>query len=903
MKVPHNIVGRTRPTAAGMDPLRVNTSPEGFGAAIGRGLGDLAQGLAQFQTQVKAREDKTQRFQAMTNFSEFETQANTHMAELKRSADPTGLGYTKMAEEEYDKMAEAFITKSVAPELQEEARYWTSNTKQRILADSMQFQYEAGDAYFRQGINTEYQNALKGLDPATGGDPAQLEMWREKMEETIDASDLSETEKMKLKWDTSVGLEGVVYKQAYKKQIALGKSQLPSHIGPIVDEAAAKYGEDAETLKAIAWIESRGRPDAQNDKSSAGGLFQQTDGNARDYGVVDRFDPVQSAEGAARFMAANRKYLRSHLGREPTPGELYLAHQQGPQGAVNILAYPNRLAVDMVGKKAVLNNGGTLGMTAGEFANLWNTKLAKAQGIDLDQMPAFSHLPYEDRIALQQDGQSEFTAEQNAAAAAQKLQIEGRFNELMTNIHDGRAGQMEIEAARAEGWLTDYDQIVKAEKAFADRNEGQGLIQEGLTRLGAKETFDPTSEHDKKVLNSLIGDGGLRQLEDMNQNYVNAGLVPMVTDAAVVPSTVAGHLTGMVRSNNQQKALFAYETLAQLQDADPRAFDNAFTDRVAADLNFYRARRTAMPADQLLEAINGGRTQQERQGREILYQEAQDILKTRTEGVATISSLVQEFAGEFEGSMPWSSSAQGIGIPSFAKQMTMDYQTAFIDAYMMFPDKDQAHQQAVKMLKRDWALSPAGGGILMKHPPELSGYPALMGNHDWIEIETRQELGLKDGEKYQLISDDKTASELNKFRQGLGPVPSYQVVTIDAAGTPRLKMFSKEVGAKGQESFIETGNPARIRFEPNPRWKRAEKMDFEVKKIERKLSELYRERETYINEVGEASPEVEAEIEALEAERDGQKEIFEKTIIRRPQPPEELPPSLLGPMEGPLGGF
>lgn len=133
-------------------------------------------------------------------------------------------------------------------------------------------------------------------------------------------------------------------------------------------------------LNKVAMIESGGDPNAQNSNSSAGGLFQQIDSNAAAYGVTDKFDPVQSTEGAVRFAVENKNYLTSVLGREPTGGELYLAHQQGPGGAARLLANPDAKAVDIVGLDAVKLNGGDANMSAGEFANIWISKYNGSRG-------------------------------------------------------------------------------------------------------------------------------------------------------------------------------------------------------------------------------------------------------------------------------------------------------------------------------------------------------------------------------------------------------------------------------------------------------------------------------------------------------------------------------------------
>ncbi len=116
-------------------------------------------------------------------------------------------------------------------------------------------------------------------------------------------------------------------------------------------------------------------PRAKNPVSSAGGLFQFIDGTAKQYGLADRYDPTQAADAAARLTNDNRNLLRQKLGRDPTPGELYLAHQQGGGGALKILQNPDAPAASLVGTKAVIQNGGNQGMLARDFASLWQAKM------------------------------------------------------------------------------------------------------------------------------------------------------------------------------------------------------------------------------------------------------------------------------------------------------------------------------------------------------------------------------------------------------------------------------------------------------------------------------------------------------------------------------------------------
>ncbi|WP_246389509.1 transglycosylase SLT domain-containing protein [Aminobacter niigataensis] len=127
-------------------------------------------------------------------------------------------------------------------------------------------------------------------------------------------------------------------------------------------------------MKIIAQIESGGNPRAKNPRSSAGGPFQFIDSTAKAMGLADRYDVDQASDAAARLMKGNAGHLRKVLGRDPTPGELYLAHQQGAGGAAKLLANPDAKASSVVGADAVRLNGGRAGMTAGQFARLWINK-------------------------------------------------------------------------------------------------------------------------------------------------------------------------------------------------------------------------------------------------------------------------------------------------------------------------------------------------------------------------------------------------------------------------------------------------------------------------------------------------------------------------------------------------
>ncbi|MBF8315033.1 tape measure protein [Acinetobacter baumannii] len=75
----------------------------------------------------------------------------------------------------------------------------------------------------------------------------------------------------------------------------------------------SKYKLPSGTLSAIHMIESRGNAKAYNKETGATGGFQFLEGTAKQYGVKDRTDLAQSAEGAAKYMSYLLKLFKGDL--------------------------------------------------------------------------------------------------------------------------------------------------------------------------------------------------------------------------------------------------------------------------------------------------------------------------------------------------------------------------------------------------------------------------------------------------------------------------------------------------------------------------------------------------------------------------------------------------------------
>lgn len=170
---------------------------------------------------------------------------------------------------------------------------------------------------------------------------------------------------------------------------------------PIYAQVASETpgGMSPQGLARTVQIESSGNPNSAN-ASDHVGLGQFSQATAAEVGITNRNDPEQSVRGIARYAAKNAPMLTKALGRAPDDAELYLAHQQGPGGAAKLFANPNTRAGDLVGDKAISQNGGDPNAPASVFVDLWKAKFNKAAVATGEASPAESLAHREGELKL-----------------------------------------------------------------------------------------------------------------------------------------------------------------------------------------------------------------------------------------------------------------------------------------------------------------------------------------------------------------------------------------------------------------------------------------------------------------------------------------------------------------------
>jgi hypothetical protein len=155
----------------------------------------------------------------------------------------------------------------------------------------------------------------------------------------------------------------------------------PTAAAPMFAQAAGAVpgGFTPTGLARTAQIESGGRAGVVNSIGMAG-LMQFSSATWKLYGQGSPLDARAATLAAQKYAADNARALAPVLGRAPTDAELYIAHQQGGGGAKKLFANPNTRAGDLVGDKAIIQNGGDPNKPASAFTDMWINKFNKTPG-------------------------------------------------------------------------------------------------------------------------------------------------------------------------------------------------------------------------------------------------------------------------------------------------------------------------------------------------------------------------------------------------------------------------------------------------------------------------------------------------------------------------------------------
>jgi hypothetical protein len=86
----------------------------------------------------------------------------------------------------------------------------------------------------------------------------------------------------------------------------------------------------------------------------------------------------------------------------------------------------------------------------------------------LDSDPRYMTVPLEQRIALRNAADAQASEEASEAAKAASAAVDAKLNDLFVGLHDRMKNETDVLNARKEGWLSEFDDINKADQILSD---------------------------------------------------------------------------------------------------------------------------------------------------------------------------------------------------------------------------------------------------------------------------------------------------------------------------------------------------------------------------------------------------------------------------------------------------
>lgn len=295
------------------------------------------------------------------------------------------------------------------------------------------------------------------------------------------------------------------------------------------------------------------------------------------------------------------------------------------------------------------------------------------------------------------------------AAIAQRQVYDQRLNGLLNSLNDGTLGQEGIEAARKEGWLTDYDDINKAEGVLASKQK---------------------ENSDLDTFNLLMGTNGFQwnQLDKDQQDAVDAGVEAMgnTPQAAfsvwektgILAKPMQTALRGGLLSTNPQTV----GQVANIAGNMVRARPNAFTGMENAS----EVEASALAYNHYIYDLGLSPTEAANR----IAQENTPEYKAKVRVAQPQMDAIRDmFHKEGTGLEASDFGGDAFVSPATKQRIDASYAELVISNLQRGRDQDTAEAMAKAQLKKVFGRSV--DGRVMQYPPEAI-YPRIGGSHQYI---------------------------------------------------------------------------------------------------------------------------------------------------------------------------
>lgn len=812
-------IGNTRPSAQPLAAPSPRPVRGAFGEGVAAALSDLSESFADLEDSrallnraEKERREKLDRFKSLTALSAWEEGSKRLTQDIFTAAPADGSGVTNSVHENVEASRKKFL-ESVPQELRPEFDFRSSVIRDSLTTSAYSTEFKLSNAFYKSTI----EQSLTDARVAIFNDPNQFDDKRLHVLGLIEQSNLSELEKQELRETAERGMEAALA----KKEFTISRLPGRGTVGPADGKDVVAAGLPAFArgfLNAVAETESPGY-----NVLNGGATFEGYEQHPAERGIKGK---ESTAAGRYQFTIATWLEAAAAIGATDFSPEWqdraawWLAQKRyaqatGGEDLLTTLMSGNREVIKQIPEALGSTWAGLVGnkMTPDKFANFVlgsrgaaGGPTGPAQGPRLYDDPRFQHLTLDDMIALTADGELEADKLRSEQIAAEERDYEAWKTDFEFDVFNGDKGLSDIHAANADGLFRNVGDVERAIKIYKDRNEGIEDLVHATTKLQNNGLFVWTDDADRKGLNALIkADKGTERLTNLDKDYVEQGVVPLVRHVKDIPTDVVGTVEALSRRADANSLIYAFETMRQLEEAAPDAFRNRFSESAERNYELFQGMRAAdYPIEDIVQRVKGFR--EHPQDLERLQVEADKHLK-EIDFTTVADAMDTSFVSLGDPSLP----PRPLDRAMFEREFIDQYRTA----YTITEDADIAEKTAIKVMQRTWAPTSIGGRTyVMKHPPERSWYPTVGQSYNWIEEQLIHDVPeLKDAQFYQLVADDQTRNDIERYRRAQEKGSSIDL--------PSYLLFKMTDEGKFVPVMREDNTPARWRGDPQPFVERA----------------------------------------------------------------------------------
>lgn len=786
-----------------------DASPQAFGSAIGRGLqsvggavNEMAEVFHKLELAKLEEQRQTEEFNRQTEFVRINAEEVQRLDTEARSVRGDGRGFTEdfmgRSDERFAPFLES-IPEARRPAWEARVAAQRGNLSQMALRT----EFAVRDAHY----GTELTTALDAGLNTIATDPTQTETVRTDMTAAVQASGLPVEEQDK--W-----IARIDQSTAYAYGVALGERD-PAGLIAALGGATTRAGEfrnDGATTpqarQAVTFFRSNGMSDIAT-AALVGVLIHESGSeslnpNARNPGDGSAGDDSIGIGQWNGARAAALKAFAASRGKQWNDLETQLAfvlHEMKTGGPQEREAYRRLQAARTVedAVEAMSYYERPRGWTNGGDRTAvihWDRRVAKAMkvaGTRADATdetaspgtdPVLSRLSFDQRMRLRDQANRDLDrAAQQDAAAAQQAQAQA-INDLELRIHDGKAGQAEIDAARANGTLTDASDVARLENIIAQRNQQNADFTNfvGRTGMGTGYSWNPFSEDDRRAAEAGVAAQG---------NTPQAGF-RVWEQTGILARSTADTLRGGLISQDPNKVQASASIAARMLARNPAAFAGVANGREIEEAAALYLRRIELGDSATEAAARVAQSNDPVQRSRVRANDAEaTAFRDRIRKKDPIPEILNEIngTGGFLGAVARTMvpGAQAAAAPvSQAERAALlaDYAELASDHFAQYGDAGAAETFARNRIKAMWGASNSmtGGNRIMRYPPEHV-YPAVNGDHRWLyrqaaaDVKTATGLTV-DPDRIQFVPIPGRTGDF--WRQGrLAP---YSIQFIDANG-------------------------------------------------------------------------------------------------------------------------